>query len=655
MSVMLLNDLLIVFALAVAVVLVFVRLRLPTIVGFLLTGILAGPQLLGLIHAPEAVETLAELGVALLMFTIGIEFSLKDLLQIRRTMLGGGGLQVALACIMAALLAMLLGSGLTQAVVIGFLVALSSTAVVLKLLQDRGEIERPSGRVVLAMLVFQDLVAIPMMIALPLLAGASGGGQPGDIVLRGLALLGVLWVAYRYLVPGLLHLVSHTRSRELFVLCIVLICFSIAWLPDALGFSLGLGAFMAGLIVSASDYNHEALGRIQPFRDVFVSLFFISIGMLLDVHYFLAHPAVVVALSLAVMLIKAAAGAGASLTLGYPVPVASAVGLALAQVGEFSFILAGSSQSYGLINAETYQLFLAVSIATMILTPLALELRRPCAELLLKLPFSERLRSGLDGAEPEYDLTDHLIIVGYGVNGRNVALAARTVGIEHVVIELNPETVRRERRRGRPIFYGDANQEAVLQHAGILRARIVVVAIPDLLGCRQITALAKRLNPEVHLLVRTRYLREVPELYALGADEVIPEEFETSIEIFSRVMERYLVAIEDVERLTDELRADGYRVLRQRIPDSKAICELGLSMPDFKIEVHRLEAGSPLVGRSLGESEIGRRYRVSVLAVRRDGEYLLNPGAEDRFEAGDEVVLAGQLAKLDLIRPAFRA
>ncbi|OPZ57280.1 MAG: Inner membrane protein YbaL [Deltaproteobacteria bacterium ADurb.Bin510] len=330
-------------------------------------------------------------------------------------------------------------------------------------------------------------------------------------------------------------------------------------------------------------------------------------------------------------------------------------GLALAQVGEFSFILAGSGLSYGLIDTVTYQLFLAVSIVTMALTPLTLELRTPLAAALLKLPLREKARSGLDSSQTAAELNDHLIIVGFGVNGRNVALAAASARIPYVVIELNPDTVRRQRRAGQPIFFGDATQEAVLRHAGLMQARIMVLAIPDLMGCRQITALAKRLNPAVHLIVRTRYLREVPELYELGADEVIPEEFETSIEIFSRVMERYLVAVEDVERLTDELRADGYRVLRQRIPDTKAICELGLSMPDFKIEVRRVEAGCRLAGRTLAESEVGRCYRVSVLAIRRAGAYILNPTAEDLLEPGDEVVLAGQWEKLELIRPAFRA
>ena len=530
----LLTDIIIILGLSVTVMLVILRFRVPAIIGYLLTGILAGPHGLRLIGAVHEVELISEVGVVLLLFSIGIEFSLRNLLQIRRAVFVGGTLQVVLTVSVCALIASGLGFPAPKALFFGFLFALSSTAVVLKILTERAQIETPHGKIALAILIFQDMVVVPMMILTPLLAGMSGpsGTPPLILVARGCLLILFLIAAYKWIVPALLFQVAKTKSRELFLISVVFICFSVAWLTSSMGLSLALGAFLAGLIISESEYSHEALGRILPSRDIFVSFFFISIGMLMDVGFLLGNPAYLMLLTACVIFIKVLTGAIATGALGYPLRTVVLTGLALAQVGEFSFILSRSGMELGLLDEHAYQLFLNISLLSMAVTPALIHFSAPLAEQAMRLPLPLSLKQGRMALSPLGDpesaapLTDHLIIIGFGVNGRNVARAANRAGIPFCVLELNPETVRAEREAGVPIVYGDACQDAVLTHVRIEHARTVVTALPDAASTRRIVSLARQLNPRVHIIARTRFIAEVGPLFDLGADEVVPEEFE---------------------------------------------------------------------------------------------------------------------------------
>ena len=645
MEIPLLNDIIIIFGLSVAVLFICHRLRVPTIVGFLLTGILAGPYGLGLIKGTHEVETLAEIGVVLLLFTIGIEFSLQRLLQIRKSVLLGGSIQVLLTVLVTFVIANQLGQPIGKSIFLGFLISLSSTAIVLKLLQGRAEVDSPHGRTTLGILIFQDVIIVPMILITPLLAGTSGNPVESVIVLtvKGIGIIGLVIVSAKWIVPQVLYQIARTRSQELFLLSIVVICLAVAWITYSAGLSLALGAFLAGLIVSESEYSHQALGNILPFRDVFTTFFFVSIGMLLDIGFLFKHPGTVALIALGVLVLKSIIAGFAAVLLGFPLRTSILVGLALGQVGEFSFILSRTGIEHGLLTGNIYQMFLAFSVLTMAATPFIITVAPRVANIILRFPFPKRLKSGLYPVSRMEAVRkkDHLIIVGFGVSGRNVALAAKVAGIPYTVIEMNPETVRSEQAQGEPICYGDSTQETVLQHANIKDARIVVVAINDPIATRRITEITRRLNPKVHLIVRTRYLQEMKPLYELGASEVIPEEFETSVEIFTRVLAKYLIPRDEIEKLVAEVRADGYEMFRSLSKASSSFSDLKLQLPDVEVSVLRVAGRSPLVGKSLAEIEMRKKHGVTVLAIRRNSQILSNPNVNTPFCVNDVLFVLG--------------
>jgi len=644
MEMPLLKELLLVFALAVVVILVCHRVRVATTVGFLLTGVLAGPQGLGLIHGVKDVEILAEIGVILLLFTIGVEFSLQSLFRIRRLVFFGGLLQVSLTIAVTFLICRQLGLATGQSIFIGFLVSLSSTAIVLKLFQERAEVESPHGQTGLGILIFQDIVVVPMMLLTPFLAGKGlqVQGAVWLLILKGFGLLALVLVCAKYVVPEMLYRVARTRSRELFSLTILVICFAVAFLTHRLGLSLALGAFLAGLIISETEYAHETMGNVIPFRDVFTSLFFVSIGMLLDVKFLLGQPGQIGLIAAAVMGIKSLLVLLAVLVLGFPLRTGILAGLALCQVGEFSFILFMRGAEVGLLGSRFYQLFLDVSVLTMGVTPFMIALAPRLADATMKIPLPGKLKAGFSKREmvPSRErLRDHLVIVGYGLNGRNLAAAAKRARIPYVVIEMNPQTVKEERKKREPVHYGDASQPAVLENADVKDARVVVIVISDPVACRRITSTVRKENPAAHILVRTRFLSEMQSLYDLGANQVIPEEFETSIEILSRVLGRYLVPRDEIEAFVAQARAGGYRMFRSPSTDVSGRLDLKVHLPDMDIGTVRVAEKSVLAGRSLSEIELRRKHGATVLAISRKGTVLSNPDGGTTIHPQDVLLI----------------
>jgi monovalent cation:H+ antiporter-2, CPA2 family len=650
MEIPLLKDITIIFGVSIVVIFICHRIRLPVIVGFLLTGVLIGPYGLGILKAVHEVEVLAEIGIVLLLFTIGIEFSLKKLLEIRKSVLMGGSLQVLLTFLAAFSIVGHFGQTSDEAVFIGFLVTLSSTAIVLKLIQERAEVDSPHGRTTLGILIFQDIIIVPMILITPLLAGSAGGLGESLLVfvVKGIGTVILVMVGAKWIVPQVLYQVARTCNRDLFLLSIVAICLSVAWITSSVGLSLALGAFLAGLIISESEYSHQALGNILPFRGVFTSFFFVSIGMLLDVGFLFQQPGLIVLITLCVLVLKSIIAVSVTILLGLPLRTGILVGLALSQVGEFSFILSRAGIEHGLLSENIYQLFLNVSVLTMAATPFAIAIAPRLADLVLRLPLPKKLKSGLRPVQEikELDKKDHLIIIGLGVNGVNVARVAKAAGIPYVIIEMNPETVRRELAKGEPIFYGDATHEEVFNHANIKDARIVVVAINDPAATRRITETARKLNSKVHLIVRTRYLQEMAALHKLGADQVIPEEFETSVEIFTRILAKYLVPRHEIESLVAEVRSEDYGMLRSLSTGPASFSDLTLQLPDVEISTFRVGERSAPVGRSLAQIELRKRYGVTVLAIRRDSQILPNPHGETPLCAGDVLFVLGPPEKI---------
>jgi K+:H+ antiporter len=639
-----LKDIEILFGLALFTVVILQRFKLPSIIGFLVAGMLAGPYALGFIKDTHQVELMAEYGVVLLLFTIGIEFSLKELMRIKHLVVLGGGLQLSLTILAVTALGALFQLPVQQSIFFGFIVALSSTAILMKLLIDAGEIDTPQGKTSLGILIFQDLCIVPLMLFTPLLAGGGNGIQ--EIALTSVKAAGVILTAHygaRFAVPWVFEQVVKVRSRELFILMIIFVGMGAAWLTAQAGLSLALGAFIAGLAISESEYSHQALSDIMPFREAFMSLFFISVGMLLDPAVVLKHPLLIASFVLAIILIKTVITTGAAMTLGLPMRISLIAGLSLAQIGEFSFVLSQTGLKHGLLSPEAYQMFLAASIATMGLTPICMKISSPVANYVIGiLPHSwTRGRKVFAGSERKVALSDHVIIVGYGVNGKNLAKVLKHLKIPHVVIETNPFTVRAEKKKGEHIIFGDATKTEVLGHANIEKARIMVVAISDAAASRHIAALARQTNPSIHVIVRTRYILEVEPLFKLGVNEVVPEEFETSVEILSRVLKRFLVPEDVIESHIAEVRRDGYEMLRSVSKRHSHAVGITGFLAGVEIGTFRVNKGSPLEGTSLSEGVLRSRSGATILAIKRNEEVIPNPDPVWELKDKDIVLLLG--------------
>lgn len=660
MELTLLKDFAVIFGLSIIILFLCHRLSMPTVVGFLLTGIIVGPHGLGLISAVHEVESLAEIGIVLLLFTIGMEFSLKDLLQIKRSVVIGGSFQVLLTFAASFFIAQELGQPFGQSVLIGFLVSLSSTAIVLKVMQEKAEIDAPHGRTALGILIFQDIIIVPMILLVPMLTGTQEN-IVGDLLIllaKATIIIALVIISAKWVVPHLLYQIARTKNREIFMLSIIAIGITVAWLTSSSGLSLALGAFLAGLIISESDYSHQALGNTLPFRDVFVSFFFISIGMLLDLSFIFQQPGFVLSVTFGILLVKAILATAAVIILGFPIRIAILAGFAISQIGEFSFILSKAGIEYGLLSDSAYQLFLAVSILTMAITPLIMAAAPRIADAASRLPMPNRLRLGcnpIQHIQNDSGKTDHLVIIGFGFNGKNMARAVSAANIPYQIIEMNADVVRAERNNDEPICYGDATHDAVLEHAGIKDARVVAVAISDPAATRRVIAAVRRLNPTVYIIVRTRYVQELEPLHGLGANEVIPEEFETSVEIFARVLKKYLIPRDEIESFVAEIRSDGYDMLRSLSKKKASYSDFKLHLPEFEISTLRVGENSLVDGSSLTQIELRRKHGVSMLAIRRDSEMLSNPHGDAMLYAGDVVVVVGTKENISKVEHLFRS
>ncbi len=636
---------------SIPIAFIFHRLRLPIIVGFISTGVLIGPHALGLISDVTAIEVLAEIGVALLLFTIGLEFSVRRMLETKRLVLLGGSLQVILTTMLVSGIAYLFHYPVNQAIFFGFLFALSSTAIVLKSYIDRAEIDAPHGRAGVGILLFQDLSIVPMMLMIPVLSGREGTSA-GKIALTlgiaGAAIVAVYFTA-KTVVPYLLHHIVRLRSPEVFIISVVLLCLGTSWLTLQAGMSLALGAFIAGIVLSESEYSHQIVADILPFRDVFNSLFFISIGMLLSVSSLAADVLTVLAWVGALTLGKSLLVLAAMRLLGYSLRISIMTALGLAQIGEFSFILAKVGLPQGLLSEPDYQRFLAASILSMIATPFLIK-AAPRIGYAVQSRFapSSLLEPTIAGLDPEEsDIRGHVVIVGYGLNGRNLAKVLRRIGVPYLVMELNAEAVREARAEGERIVYGDATRGEVLHHVRLEHARVLVVAISDPVASRHTIWLARRLNPDIHIIVRTRYVTEISDLREIGADEVIPEEFETSIEIFSRVLREYGVARHLIQRQVSMIRSESYQVLRVPTLPVFDITEIADALKSASTETLLVEPDAFAVGKTIGELQLRTKTGVTIIATTRDDHTEINPGPETTIQADDVLVLLGGAGHID--------
>jgi CPA2 family monovalent cation:H+ antiporter-2 len=540
-----LKDLVVILAAAVVVVVLLRRLGVPVIAGFILTGVLIGPTTLRLVDDTHQVEVLAEVGVVLLLFGIGLELSLERLRRLWKAVVLGGGIQVTATVALTALVANSFGLSPGASVFVGFIVAVSSTAVVLRGLSRRGELNAPHGRLAVGILVFQDLCVVPMILSVPFLSSRGGSSEE---VLRtagtAVLVLGGVLAAGVVLVPRVLAFVAKTRERDLFVLTVFLICLGTAWLLSLAGISLALGAFLAGLVVSGSEFRHQALSDLIPTREVFASVFFVSVGMLLDVSEVLAHWLPITWLLLAIITGKFVIVLGTGLALRLPLNVAILSAATLSQVGEFSFVLLNAGSGTGLVAASFSHMLLAAIILSMVLTPLAISFGPHLASGAGRFSWlNRRLGAPPPGVDEQEPHSDHVIVAGYALTGRAVCQVLRDAGIRYIAVEINPDNVREARSAGDRVVLGDVTQHELLEELGCAQARLVVLSINDPRAAERATRMIRHAAPNIPILVRAQYVMDRDALLVAGATTVVTAEETARDEIVRALRESGRVSL----------------------------------------------------------------------------------------------------------------
>lgn len=649
----LLRSLVLVFLVAGAVLHLFHRLRLPSIVGLLVAGVLIGPHGFGVLRERGQIESLAEIGILLLMFSIGLDFT-RERLQELLYAAGIGTAQMLICIVVGALAAIAFVDRGIEAVFLGFLLCHTSSTLMLKLFLDRGELSTPPVRLGLGISITQDLSVVLMLLAVPMMAGGKlEVANLGLTLLRAAGVLAVAVALARWVIPLWMEHVIRSRSRELFLIFLIVVCLGTAWTTMVAGLSIGLGAFLAGLAIAESGYSHHTLSEVAPFRDLLISVFFISTGMLLDIGILAQSAWLAGTLLLAVIAIKFASGFVPVLGWGYPLRVATIVGMGIAQIGEFSFVLGYTGLQAGLISDNNYSVFLLVAVGSMIASPFLVSSSTNLAAGLVWVPALRRLDQRRPARETSEQppLENHLIIAGYGLNGRNLANALHTFGLPFAVLEMNPDNVQAAQRRGEPVFFGDCSRAEVLRKLHIDAARGMVLAISDAQATRQAVQIARHENPDLYIIVRTRYLTEIDVLKELGANDIIAEEFETSLEVLALALRLFQTPKAAIERAVERFRSDAYRALRSVLPSTERQQLLSAILPELEFETHELAENSPAVGKSLRDLDLRARTGATLLAVKRDSTLLTVPSAEFRMQKDDLLVLAGSSSQItDAVR-----
>lgn len=640
-----LRELLLVIALATAGAALFERLRLPTIAGYLIMGALVGPGALGFAPDPERARALAEFGVVFLLFEIGLELPLEGLRRSARSAVLGGGLQMALTLLVVGGALALGGAALPQAIVLGGLVAMSSTALAMRLLADRAEVDAPHGRLSVGVLLFQDLCVVPFLIGLPILAGAvpleatslAREGARIAVALGAVALLSI------FVLPRVLDVVARLRSRELFSLVSFLLAVGSAVAAEALGLTHAVGAFAAGLVLGASPYAPQLTAEIAPLRGVLLGIFFTAVGMLFDASEALRLWPQVLLFVVAVIPLKAAIVLGIALFVLRESPRTGILaGLALATTGEFSFLLAASASEAGLLAHDPLQVFLAGSLVSLVATPFLLAAAPGWIERWAARPAVPARAAPTEGAPPGSDVPvgaahGHVVVIGFGITGRTLTRTLKLSGIPFHVVEGNARAVATARRAGEPIVFGDATRLSVLRHVHPEAARLVAIAISDPLATRAVVRLVRSLAPRVPIIARTRYVAEADALHRAGATLVVAEEFEATLDLVSASLREVGVPSEGVARLADELRSEGYELLRA--PALLALDPwLGDVLREGSPEWVVVPAG-PAAGRTIAELDVRARTGATVVAHARGSATRINPPPDQRLEAGDRLLV----------------
>ena len=643
MEISILKDIVIIFALSTLVNLIFTRFKIPTVVGYLLTGIIAGPHLLSLVDEINKIELIAEIGVVLLLFTIGMEFSLQHLLKIRKRAFLGGLFQVSVTAGLVFIASRFFGISWQGGIFIGFLASLSSSAIVLKILQERSELTSNYGRTVLGILIFQDLLLAPLLLFTNLLGNNSMDLQKELLTLtfKVIVIVGMVYAGNRWLLPKLLHLIALTKNQELFMMSIFLICFAIALLTSKFGMSLAFGAFLAGLMISESEYSYNAFGNFQPIKDVFASFFFVSIGMLLDLSFVIDNYQLVIVSVLLVLIVKSIIAGGTGFLLGHTLQGTVLIGLALSQVGEFSFVLAKIGFDNSILSDFYYHLFLAVAVITMAFTPFIFYLSKPLIKNLLKLPLPRYIIDGLFPLK-EIELPDfsnHLVIIGKDASAIKLSKMAQLNNLHHISIIFDPALAREKMNNGDIVVYGDAVNEPILRKAHVDTADIIVISVGSLIPSMAIIEKVRRINKNAYIVARGTLLENVEMLYKAGADQVLPEKLEIAIDLLNRVLVKRLLPQKEVNRILTHIRNTSLGTFSEKdIVNQPSLLD---EFPNINISAVTVEQGSHVENKSLLEINLRKETGVTLLAIKRGVDVIEHPVPETIFLSEDIAYLLG--------------
>lgn len=626
------------------------RLGQPALLGYLLAGLAVGPSGLGIVKAEGAINFLAEMGVVLLLFALGVEFSLGNLLKVRKIALGGGTLQVVLTTLLGGGLAFFTGwvDTLPQAVFLGAVLSLSSTAVVLKSLIERNEMQTVHGQVMLGILIIQDLSLGIMLAVLPILTQPPTSiGQALVIAILKAALFFLMAVvAGVKIVPILMKKVVQTGSQELFVLSVVALCMGVALATAAMGLGIEMGAFVAGLMVSQVEYADHALHSILPMRDVFATLFFASIGMLIDPVFLVQNSWTLLSLVAVVMVGKAFIVTTLVALFGYSFKTALIVGLGINQIGEFSFVLAGVAVELDLFSPRLYGLMVGTTAITLVITPFVFKLSAYLFGYIERLPVIGRwfryAQRPKEVVMPE-KLTGHCVVAGYGRVGQTLVRMLRSQRHPVLVIENNEATLQTLRDQKIPYLFGDASSELVLRKSKLERARVLAIALPDPLATRLTLKRALSMVPSLDVTVRAHAIQEIDVLYQLGAKEVVQPEFEASLEMGAHVLLNLGDPIQQVQKIANTYRAGHYREIVPKQLGDRIPPELERAVEGLEGQWYTLKPNSPFINCTIAQTDIRRQTGATIMAVRRGQRTFRYPHAQTLLEAGDRLLLVGTL------------
>jgi len=642
----LIKDLTLLLLVSLPINIAFHRVKLPSVMGYLIAGVLIGPYGLGLISDVSSVKELAEIGVVLLLFVIGLEFSLGRLLKNLTSVLGIGGLQLGLTTIFIWFVFKAIGFQQSQSIALGLIVALSSTAIVFKMITDRAEIDTMHGKLCIGILLFQDLCVVPIMLLLPLL-GQSEVNSSSDFafaMFKSLTAVVAIIFLSRLIIPKTLVWIARIGSKEHLTLSVIFIILVTGWASQKMGLTLAMGALIAGMIISESEYNHQIIIDILPLRDYFSSIFFISVGMLLQMKVLVNSVWICLAFTVFVVLVKGGLAGLACLLARVPLRISFVVGMRLAQVGEFSLILSAMALHQGLFDSHQYQLLLIVSILSMLFAPLLIQVS---TVLSIRIFSKWKLEETKSIQKHSSELKGHVIIVGYGVGGRTLAQVLLETKIPFLILDLDGERVKQALTAGISAHYGDCTQEEVLCRAGLMDARMIVFKISDYTVTEKTVRLVRKINSQIKIMVRTRRTDQVEELKAAGADQVIPEEFEASIEIFSRVLRDYRTPNNIIEQQVELIRLEGYSVFRGLSLNMESLKKFSNYLTATLTESYLVLEDSWAREKILEDINIPARTGAVVVAVVRENKPYPNPGPEFFVLTGDIFVLLGSHVQLD--------